>query len=317
MTVFAAPSMTLQQRLISHFAFASPTWISSVRVSDGADFLRYLIPMAMRNDMVMDCLLAIAAGDLGKIGGESVELQRLSHQHHGVATAALSSAIATEMASNHSGSVSPSPATTHGHRMRLDMQFAFQLFDWMSLQKHQSQGMLLGSSPELFYIILRLSVVLNNTPSLGSNHATLSELSSIEQDLERFSIDQTFTSHHRSDKTDLELNEAQLTSKLYYLACKLQLSQAMQPTAPISNKSKQKLVTAFFETLEILPIKSSANGVICWPLFIAGLSTITGKYRSAILIRLRTIETGWRSSIALQTSKYLTRQWKELCYDTL
>lgn len=45
----------------------------------------------------MNCLLAIAAADLGKIGVESVELKRLSHQHYGVAAASLSSAIAHEV----------------------------------------------------------------------------------------------------------------------------------------------------------------------------------------------------------------------------
>ena len=107
MTVFASPSMTIQQRLISHFISSCPIWISSIRASDAADFLRDLIPTALRNGMIMDCVLAIAAGDLGKIGVESAELECLSRQHYGVATAALSSAITSEIETNFSGDSQP------------------------------------------------------------------------------------------------------------------------------------------------------------------------------------------------------------------
>ena len=119
------------------------------------------------------------------------------------------------------------------------------------------------------------------------------------------------TCHSKSATAGFESSEAWLTSELYYLACKLQIRQATQPIAATENEPWQNLLFAFFVTLEKLSIDSPANGVLCWPLFIAGLSAITGKHRSAILARLKAIGTGWRSSIASQTSKFLTRQWKE------
>lgn len=99
--VFAAPSKTLQQRMLSHFEQFCPVWISSIRVSGGSDFLVHLIPIAMRNAMVMDCVLAVAAGDLGKMGGESIELQNLSSHHYARASERLSVAITKEIGASH------------------------------------------------------------------------------------------------------------------------------------------------------------------------------------------------------------------------
>ena len=89
--------MTLQQRMISHFVDSCPVWISSIRVTEGSNFLVNLMPIAIRNALVMECLLAVAAGDLGKIAGESVELESLSNHHYARASAGLSAAISKEM----------------------------------------------------------------------------------------------------------------------------------------------------------------------------------------------------------------------------
>ncbi|KAJ5087219.1 Zn(II)2Cys6 transcription factor [Penicillium angulare] len=45
----------------------------------------------------MECVLAVAAGDLGKLGRESVELESLSNHHYARASAGLSAAITREM----------------------------------------------------------------------------------------------------------------------------------------------------------------------------------------------------------------------------
>ena len=62
-------------------------------------------------------------------------------------------------------------ATTHGHQMKVDTALAFQIFHCPMLLEHRIQGMLLGSSPKLFYIILRLSMVLNNDCLLYTSDA--------------------------------------------------------------------------------------------------------------------------------------------------
>jgi hypothetical protein len=98
--VFAAPSMSLNERMISHFVTCCPVWIASIRVSEGSNFLVHFMPIAMRNAVVMECVLAVAAGDLGKIGRESVELQSISNHHYARASMGLSAAIAKEILPN-------------------------------------------------------------------------------------------------------------------------------------------------------------------------------------------------------------------------
>jgi hypothetical protein len=201
--------------------------------------------------------------------------------------------------------------STHGSRINSDDQFAYRVFHSPFLQSHQSRGMLLGAQSEVFHIILRLSVTLNRHFSSPSNGASLQlELSAIQSDLWRVSI---YTNPDQiSQGEDFGCSiELHITSNLYYLACQLLLYQVMNPELSIHDEMTRETLAKFFETLERLPTSSSANGVLCWPLFITGLSLKTGKYRSAIISRLKVIETGWRSPIALQASKHLIRRWKE------
>lgn len=202
-------------------------------------------------------------------------------------------------------------ASTHGSLIRSDDKFAYQVFHSPFLQSHHGRGMLLGAQSEVFHIILRLSVALNrHSNSLPDQSSLQLELASIQSDLSQIEIhsqpDQDSQSEDIGSPTELHT-----TSKLYYIACQLLLYQLMYTDQSLCDELVSEALPLFFDTLESLPLSSSANGVLCWPLFIAGLSSNTGRYRSAVLSRLKTIETGWRSPIALQASKHLNRMWKD------
>lgn len=202
-------------------------------------------------------------------------------------------------------------ASTHGSRINSNDEFAYRVFHSPFLQSHQSRGMLLGSESEIFHIILRLSVTVNRHSIRPSNQTSLEmELSAIQSDLWRVSIHTNPDQILGTENVDCSA-ELHITSNLYYLACQLLLWQVMHSGTSIYDELARETLARFFETLERLPDTSSANGVLCWPLFIAGLSLNTGKYRSATLSRLKLIETGWRSAIALQASKHLIKRWKE------
>lgn len=200
---------------------------------------------------------------------------------------------------------------THGSRVRSNDQFTYRVFHSPFLHGHRGRGMLLGATSELFYILFRLSMVLNRrSDSAFDQHALQLELSSIQYDLLRISTDPTLDQNSQK-KESSSSNDLQLTSKIYYIACQLLLYQVMYSGVLVCDDLIRETITQFFDTLEKLPISSSANGVLCWPLFIAGLSSDKGKYRSAVLSRLKAIETGWRSPIALQTPKHLNQRWKD------
>lgn len=401
MTVFALPSKDLQERLFSHFIDCSPTWITSIRVTEGAEIMHHILLAAMRNSLIRQCVLTLAIGDLCKVQNESSGLQDLSYEYYRLAIANLSGAITEEIKSVSGGKAYSSgmsssgsnplhqmlrsveddtllavlllcvhevglpwpvyivgshtdpvqavnftssdrllahingattllthclhttpesaelrgfllelfcyffalAASTHGSRMSLDTLFANELFHSPFLKRHQSRGMLLGNSPELFLIIIRISTVLQRTEDWYANQDTIiAELEYIERDLWQVAIESS-SSDGRS--------EIVLISELYYVACQLQLKKAMQPNLTPDDTLVQDFVQSFASALEQLPAESAANGVLCWPLFVVGLCTVNGKHRALLTTRLKAIHKGWRCGIPLQISKYLTRKWKE------
>lgn len=202
-------------------------------------------------------------------------------------------------------------ASTHGNRIKSNDEFAFRVFNSPFLRSHRGRGMLLGAQSEIFYIIFRLSVTLNRYSGSQSNRDSLQlELLSIQSDLSRVIIQHESKQYLQTEESG-HFPELQIISSLYYLACQSLLHILMYPGLSVSDEPIRETIRQFFETLERIPLSSSANGVLCWPLFIIGASLNTGKYRSTILMRLRVIETGWRSPIALQASKILTQTWKD------
>jgi hypothetical protein len=198
-------------------------------------------------------------------------------------------------------------ASTHGSRMQLDSTLAYEIFRSPLLKGHQSQGMLLGTSQELFFIILRLSALMHGTTSPLLDSATIrSELLLIDMELLQFLMNLMDSSLPNNGNS-----EPVLCSKLYGLACRLIVKKTLQPTLPDNDDSIQEIVSAFSTSLELLSPTSLAHGVLCWPVVIIGLSAINGKHRSLVTARLKTIQEVWRSDIPLQSAKYLAQKWKE------
>ena len=198
-------------------------------------------------------------------------------------------------------------ASTHGGRMSVDIPLASAIFESPWLKGHRSQGMLLGASPELFLIILRLSASLHQASTVECSMETLHlHLSSIQSDLWQCFVDHVAIAHDESDS-----DTGRLASELYFWACQVQVEMALRPDRPREDEAIQAIVSTFMSVLDKIPTDSPANGVLCWPLFMVGLCAVSTKHQAAISARFKAIYSGWRSSIPLQTSKYLTQRWKE------
>ncbi len=102
-TVFAVPSTSLTERLISHFLECSPNWVSSIHCYQGAQYLCNVIPSALDSQLILDCVLAVAAGDLCKTDDDCKELEKLSYEYYSHAAVSLSSAVAKEAVSFQDG----------------------------------------------------------------------------------------------------------------------------------------------------------------------------------------------------------------------
>ncbi|OAA60378.1 Zn(2)-C6 fungal-type DNA-binding domain protein [Niveomyces insectorum RCEF 264] len=379
MTVFAVPSPSLTDRLGAHFIESSPNWISSIRGHQGAEFLRRVMPSALQSQLVLECVLTVAAADLCKLGDRSKELEQLSYECYGLAAAKLSSIIAAEEAGTiQPGNRSYSPdhillaililcvhetinfsssdrllihingaamllsrflyytpedpdlrgfllelfcyfytlaASTHGSRMSLDLPLAAAILESPWLRTHANQGMLLGDSPEIFLIILRLSVLLHgkSTTTNAACHgdALDAQLSSIQLDLWRSSMEPVPPEREASSGTGSHADAGKLASELYFWGCQIQIELSQRPGRPKEDETIQALVSTCMAILERIPSDDPANGVLCWPLFVVGLCAVNSKHRAAISNRLQAIYAGWRSAIPLQTSKYLTQRWKQ------
>lgn len=102
-SVFAVPSGPSVRRLLSHFCAASPLWITSGGEQKRDACLPLIMPVAGRNPMVLNCVLALAAGDLSKYSPSSSGMASLSHGFYGQAVAEIHSRLDDELASTHSG----------------------------------------------------------------------------------------------------------------------------------------------------------------------------------------------------------------------
>ncbi len=191
--------------------------------------------------------------------------------------------------------------------MKLDLPLTLAILESPWFRGHQTQGMLLGDSPEIFLFILRLSVLLHHPSTPGHDTGFLtSQLSAIQLDLWQYYLDNFV---HCSSMS--ETYEGKLISELYYWACQALVQMILKPDKKEGDESVQYIVLAFMDVLERISTGSPANGVLCWPLFIIGLCTASVRHQSAISTRLKTIEVGSRSFIPIQTSRYLSQRWKQ------
>ncbi|KAL4901570.1 fungal-specific transcription factor domain-containing protein [Aspergillus multicolor] len=99
-TVFAVPSRPILCRLLAHFTECSPLWMSISPGRRRSQFLRHVVPTALGQTLTMDCLLAVAAGDLMKYEMEEPELRMIALELYGKAVAGLRTAISEELSSS-------------------------------------------------------------------------------------------------------------------------------------------------------------------------------------------------------------------------
>ncbi|KAH0429112.1 hypothetical protein CcaCcLH18_08609 [Colletotrichum camelliae] len=92
-TVFALPPASVQDRLMSHFRAKSPRWLSASGGERSEDYLGLIIPVAIRNPVVQNCILALAAGDMCKYEPASSNLLGLTHGFYGQAVAGINEAL--------------------------------------------------------------------------------------------------------------------------------------------------------------------------------------------------------------------------------
>ncbi|KAH9234082.1 hypothetical protein K456DRAFT_1805171, partial [Colletotrichum gloeosporioides 23] len=95
-TVFALPPASVQDRLMSHFRAKSPRWLSASGGERSEDYLGLIIPVAIRNPVVLNCILALAAGDMCKYEPASSNLLGLTHGFYGQAVAGINAALSKQ-----------------------------------------------------------------------------------------------------------------------------------------------------------------------------------------------------------------------------
>lgn len=102
-TVFTAATTPVVQALLSHFRDASPLWLTIGGAKRRAACQRLIMPVAARSRLVLNCVLALAAGDLSKYHLASSDMANLSCGFYGQALEGIRSVLDSERAP--SGSV--------------------------------------------------------------------------------------------------------------------------------------------------------------------------------------------------------------------
>lgn len=95
-TVFAMPSPRMVHRLLAHFTDCSLRWLSIRTGCHRTTFLHHLLPAAMENPWVLNCILTVAAADLTKCDSANLELQCVAVEYYGQAIADLRKALREE-----------------------------------------------------------------------------------------------------------------------------------------------------------------------------------------------------------------------------
>ncbi|KAL1873126.1 hypothetical protein VTK73DRAFT_1087 [Phialemonium thermophilum] len=373
-TVFAAPSQPIQERLLSYFSTNSPLWLTSS--GDTTACSDVIVPIALQNPVVYNCILALAAGDLAKYQPASSEMANLTYGFYGQAVAGINLALASESQGDdvslpnwkpdgalsqnnddlllailllcvhesvnftsinrilphlnaaatlchrrcYSGVVPDArlrgllfeifcyiftlTAFSHGHHLALHL--APEIFTSPCLSDGLYKGVLLGQHCRpIFWVILRMSILGIGISALPQpSESTAHELLTFADQLEAYQ-----TAWDDGDSS-ISQDEAKV-SELYRLACLVHIKKTLDPWLPDWSDEIQGLVGRFIRTLNILPPTSPANNILCWPLFIAGMSSVAVSHQRLIIGRLRrNYESRWRSDILSQTADFLSKKWK-------
>lgn len=181
-----------------------------------------------------------------------------------------------------------------------------QLFGSPLLMRHQSYGMLLGTSRELFHIIIRFAQLCHQSkPEDSDTVEKRMELISLEWRLRNWQFASADV-----DPDDLVDGDVMLASELYRLACLVSVVKAMDPLLATNSPAVQELVSVFIATLEKLPLESPVNTTLCWPLVVVGCYALVGTHRRIISARLKkNIET-YKGENLVNSLRFLRSTWK-------
>lgn len=195
--------------------------------------------------------------------------------------------------------------TSFSHGRNLPLSLALQVFNSPFLSGSQYQGILLGQSSKTFCFILQVAMLTSNmNPNDILDETRASELRSIEAQLADPLIYEPAS--HGSPAVD-----EQTTAQLYRLACLIHVRRTLEPNLDPRDPVLQDPVTQFIRYLEMLPSTSPANGILCWPLVVAGLSSIVTTHQRLITGRLRKNHETWRTDILSVSAELLSRQWRQ------
>lgn len=195
--------------------------------------------------------------------------------------------------------------TSFSHGRHLILPLALQVFDSPFLSGNQYQGILLGQCSKIFCFILRVAMLTNNTDSNDLLDETkASELRSIEAQLAESLI-------HEPGACCTTAVDEWTTAHLYRLACLIHVKRTLDPEFDPKDPGVQHIVTQFIKYLDMLPSTSPANGILCWPLVVAGLSSVATPHRRLIAGRLRKNHETWRTDILSLSADLLSHQWKQ------
>lgn len=111
------------------------------------------------------------------------------------------------------------------------------------------------------------------------------------------------------DQTELPPEHA--ISELYRLACLIHVKKILDPDLLYNFSEVQQLLAQFISLLDRLPPTAPANGILCWPLVVAGMASAVATHRRLIIGRLRAIYETWRSEILSKSAALLYDFWKD------
>lgn len=104
-TVFAVPSRRMMCRLLDHFTYSSPLWMS-IGPGRRDRFLHHVAWFALENPLTLKCVLAVSAADLVKYDLDEPELGTMALEFYGSAIAGLSAAVDKKLTSEVSVGIS-------------------------------------------------------------------------------------------------------------------------------------------------------------------------------------------------------------------
>ncbi|KAJ3515293.1 hypothetical protein NM208_g14982 [Fusarium decemcellulare] len=196
-------------------------------------------------------------------------------------------------------------ASTHGRNLPLHL--ASEVFTSPFLSGSSYKGMLLGQQcRDIFSVILRVSILRHGIASTaGIDEPIVSELRTLQAQLEDSPTIGT------SDAGDARSDD-KAVSELYRLACLIQINKTLNPMLQDRSPLVQDLISQFISTLSAVPSTSPANNILCWPLFMAGMSSTATAHQRLIVGRLRrNYESWWRSDILSRTADFLSKSWRD------